>query len=152
STGFINARRQDLDTEIDRADAEMAACVGSDRAYFVMYGHAERLHLLHTAGSPPPPDGPAVHAELATRMGVYSAGMVVVPRVSRMPVGENRQICLALGLGGWAYVTNTTKDGASVALGFDAIGSPCRITAAGELSLLRMALDTIVQAVERHAI
>ena len=37
-----------------------------------------------------------------------------------------------------------------VALGFDAIGRPCCITGPGELSLLRMALDTVVYAVERH--
>ena len=40
---------------------------------------------------------------------------------------------------------------ATVALGFGAIGRACRITAAGELSLLRMALDTIVYALERHS-
>src|SRR6185312_14890349 len=59
--------------------------------------------------------------------------------------------CVALGLGGWACATSVTKDGATVALGFGSIGRACSITAAGELSLLRMALDTIVYALERHS-
>ena len=63
----------------------------------------------------------------------------------------NKEACVALGLGGWACVTNVNKDGSTVILGFDAIGRPCRMTAAGELSLLRMALDTIVYALERHS-
>jgi signal transduction histidine kinase len=56
-----------------------------------------------------------------------------------------------MGLGGWACATNVSADGDTFALGFDAIGRPCRITTPGELSLLRMALDTIVYAVGRQA-
>jgi signal transduction histidine kinase/CheY-like chemotaxis protein len=74
-----------------------------------------------------------------------------VPHVDRLPIGENKDACLALGLGGWACVTNVNKDGSTVALGFDAIDRPCRISAEGELSLLRMALDTILNAIERQS-
>ncbi len=47
-------------------------------------------------------------------------------------------------------MTSRTKGGVVVALGFDAVARPCRITAPGELNLLRMALDTIVHAVTRQ--
>jgi len=152
SMRFINARPRDVDTEIDRAVADMAACIGSDRAYFVMSGAVPRLHLWHRDGMSPPPGWPAGVGELAMRMGTGSDGLVHVPRVSRMPTGDSKTRLLELGLGGWACATNISKDGSQVALGFDAVGRACRITSPGELALLRMALDTIVQAVERHAI
>src|SRR5258706_6790711 len=88
----------------------------------------------------------------AARFGPAADGIVHVPRVSRMPPGENKDACIALGLEGWACVTNVDKDGTGVALGFDAIGRSRCTAAPGELSLLRMALDTIVYAVERHTV
>jgi len=51
----------------------------------------------------------------------------------------------------WACVANVDKDGSAVRPGVEAIGRPCLITSFGELSLLRMALDTIGYAVGRHA-
>src|SRR5258708_32975800 len=55
------------------------------------------------------------------------------------------------GLGGWACGVNADQDGSAIVLAFEAVGRPCRIDSLGELSLLRMALDTIVDAVGRHA-
>jgi signal transduction histidine kinase len=151
SMRFINAQPQNIDAEIDRALADMAGCIGCDRAYFVLSGPAPRLHLWCKAGMNPPRDWPERALELAARFDPAVDGIIHVPRVDWMPSGENKDACIALGLGGWACATNVDKDGTGVALGFDAIGRPCRISAAGELSLLRMALDTIVYAVERHS-
>jgi signal transduction histidine kinase/FixJ family two-component response regulator len=156
SMRFINARPESFDAEIERAVADMAACVGSDRAYFVMSGPGpvQRLHLWCEPGQRPPHDGwPAQAAALATRLGATSTdGVVHVPKVSRMPIGDNKYALSYYGVGGWACVTNTGKDGTVAALGFDAIGRASNITAPGELSLLRMALDTIVHAVTRHSV
>ncbi len=152
SMRFINARPQDIDVEIDRALADLAAYGGSDRAYFVMSGPRARLHVWHKPGSDPPPGWPARAPELAARIGAGPDGIIHIPRVERMPAGENKTAFCNLGLGGWACATNTDNDGISVALGFDVVGRPCRISHAGELALLRMALDTFVHAVERHAI
>ena len=151
SMRFINAQPQNIDAEIEQALADMAGCIGSDRAYFVLSGAAPRLHVWCKAGVSPLPGWPQRAPALAARFGPTVDGIVHVPRVGRMPIGENKDACIALGLGGWACVTSINEDGTSVALGFDAIGRPCRITAPGELSLLRMALDTIVYAVERHS-
>jgi signal transduction histidine kinase len=151
SMRFINARPQNIGTEIDRAVADMAACIDSDRAYFVMSGPAPRLHLWSRPGVSFPPDWPAQVAALAARLGPAADDIVHVPRVNRLPIGEDRNALERLGLGGWACITNAGKDGTVASLGFDAVGRACRITTPGELSLLRMALDTIVHGVARHS-
>jgi signal transduction histidine kinase/CheY-like chemotaxis protein len=152
SMRFINARPEDIGDEIDRAIAEMAACIGSERAYFVMSGPVQRLHLWCEPGTRPPSDDwPPRAAELAARFGPVTDGIIYVPDVSRLPIGENRSALAQLGLSGWACVINAGQDGTVAALGFDAIARTCRITAPAELSLLRMALDTIVHAVARHS-
>jgi signal transduction histidine kinase len=151
SMRFINARPQSIGAEIDRAVADMAACIGSDRAYFVLSGPATRVHLWCRPGVSFPPDWPAQAAEVAARLGPTADGIVHVPRVNRLPIGEDRNALERLGLGGWACVTGTGKDGTVASLGFDAVGRACRITTPGELSLLRMALDPIVHGVARHS-
>jgi signal transduction histidine kinase/CheY-like chemotaxis protein len=150
SMRFINAQPQNLDAEIDRAIAEMAEHIGCDRAYFVAIGAAPRQHVWCRPGISNLPDWPRRAPALAAQFDPTADGIIHVPRTDRLPLGESRNTCLAMGLGGWACVTNVNKDGSTVALGFDAIGRPCRISATGELSLLRMALDTIVYAVERQ--
>jgi signal transduction histidine kinase len=151
SMRFISAQPRDIDAAIDRALADMAGCIGSDRAYFVLSGPAPRLHLWCKPGMSPPPNWPDRAPELAVRFGPSVDGIIHVPRVKRMPPGNNRDACIAAGLGGWACALDVGDDGTRAALGFDAVGRPCRIAADGELSLLRMALDTIGNAVERHS-
>jgi signal transduction histidine kinase len=148
---LINARPETLDAEIDRAVAEMAAFTGSDRTYFVMSGAAPRLHLWHRPGAEPPPDWPAQAPELAARIGSPD-GVLLIHCVRRIPGAEGKKLSGDFGLGGWACVTGVASDGGAVALGFDAVDRQCPISLTGELALLRMALDTIVQAVERHAV
>jgi signal transduction histidine kinase len=151
SMRFINAQPENIDAEIERALADMARCIGSDRAYFVLSGPMPRLHVWRKTGMNFARGWPEKAPALAARFGPAVDGIIHIPRVNRMPIGENRDACIAVGLGGWACVTHVDKGGTSVALGFDAIGRPCCITASGELGLLRMALDTIVYAVERHS-
>ena len=151
SMRFINARPQDIGAEIDRAIADMAARLGSDRAYFVMSGPIARVRLWCRPGMNPPAEWPVHATEIAARFGPTTDGIVHVPRVDRLPIGEARNMLVRLGLGGWACAINTGKDGTVSLLGFDAVGRACAITAPGELSLLRMALDAILHAVARHA-
>jgi signal transduction histidine kinase len=151
SMRFINVQPQHIDAEIERALAGMARCLGSDRAYFVLGGTRPQLHLWCKAGMSFPPGWPQRAPALAARFAPVIDGIIHVPRVNRMPIGENRDACTGLGLGGWACATHVEKDGTGVTLGFDAIGRPCFMTAPGELSLLRMALDTILYAVGRHS-
>ena len=150
SMRFINAGPQNIGAEIDRALAEMAGLCGSDRAYFVMSGPVQRVHIWHKEGMEPPPGWPARAADLAARLDSGPDGVVHIPCVRRMPVGEVKAACLDLGLGGWACAVNTDAGGVHVALGFDAVGRPCRIAYRSDLGLMRMALDTMTQAVERQ--
>jgi signal transduction histidine kinase len=152
SMRFINARPQDIDAEIDRAMSDMAAYIGSDRVYLVMSYPQPRLHVWHRPGMHPPHGWPERAPELAARIDAGLDGLVNIPRVCRMPAGENKRILENLGIGGWAYTSNIDHQGRVVALGFDAIGRPCRISHVGELALLRMALDTFVYAIERQAV
>jgi signal transduction histidine kinase/CheY-like chemotaxis protein len=151
SMRFINARPQGIGAEIDRAIADMASFIGSERAYFVMSGPTERLHLWCMPGMDPPADWPMRVAALSAQFDPTADGIVHVPRVDRLPIGEVRNALVKLGVCSWACVTNTGKDGTVASLGFDAIGRACRITAPGELSLLRTALDAILHAVARHS-
>jgi signal transduction histidine kinase len=148
SMRFINARPQEIEAEIDRALAEMAGVSGSDRAYFVMSGPVQRVHLWHKAGMEPPAGWPARATDLAARLSAAD-GVIHIPSVWRMPVGDAKSAFLDLGLGGWGCATNADADGGRMVLGFDAVGRSCRASR-DELGLLRMALDTIVQAVGRQ--
>ncbi|GLR89125.1 two-component system VirA-like sensor kinase [Bradyrhizobium iriomotense] len=151
SMRFINAQPNSIDAGIARALADMAECIGCDRAYFVSSEAVLRQHIWSTSGMSSPPDWPQRAMALMARFEPSPDGIIHVPRVNRLPIGESKEACVALGLGGWACATSVTKGGVTVALGFGAIGRACRVTAAGELSLLRMALDTIVYALERHS-
>jgi signal transduction histidine kinase len=151
SMRFINTQPQTIDAGIAQALADMAECIGCDRAYFVSSGAAPRQHVWSRPDLSSPPDWPGRALALTARFERSADGIIHVPRVDRLAIGDNKEACVALGLGGWACATSVTKDGATVALGFGEIGRACRITAAGELSLLRMALDTIVYALERHS-
>jgi signal transduction histidine kinase len=151
SVRFINTPPQNIDVAIERALADMAECIGSDRAYFVLSGPAARLHVWCKMGTDFPPGWPEHAPVLAARIGPTVGEIIHVPNVNQMQSGEIKAACIAFGLGGWACVTNAGADGIGAVLGFDAIGRTCRITAPGELSLLRMGLDTIVYAIARHS-
>jgi signal transduction histidine kinase len=152
SVRFINALPRNIDSEIDRAITDLGACIGSDRAYFVMSGPTPHLHLWYRGTLSPPPGWPAGAVELAMQIGPCPDGVVYIPRVNRMPIGNSKTRCMEFGLEGWACATNIGKDGARAALGFDAVGPSSRMKTPGEVRLIRMALDTILQAVERRAI
>jgi signal transduction histidine kinase/FixJ family two-component response regulator len=151
SMRFINAPSQNIDTEIEQALADMGRRIGSDRAYFVRSGAAPLSYVWSRTGRGFPPGWPEGAPALAARFDPVVDGIIQIPGVDWLPTGENKSACLALGLGGWACATSASPDGGSFALGFDAVGRPCHITAPNELGLLRRALDTIVYAVQRQA-
>jgi signal transduction histidine kinase/CheY-like chemotaxis protein len=151
SMRFINVQPENVDIEIERALADLAEYIGSDRAYFVLSGSSPRCYLWCRTGMSFPPGWPDQAPALAAQFDSAVDGIIHVPRVNRLPPGKNQDACVAFGLGGWAYVMNTSTGGPRIALGFDALERPCCITGSGELSLLRMALDTVVYTVERHA-
>src|SRR4029077_19456014 len=77
-------------------------------------------------------------------------GIIYTSNVQRMPRDECKNMLIAAGVGGWACAANVNKDGSAAVLGFDTVRRPCSMTSLGELSLVRMALDTIVYATGRQ--
>jgi hypothetical protein len=100
SMRFINAQPQNIDAEIERALADIGRGIGSDRAYFVRSGPAPRSHVWCRAGRGFPPGWPEQAPALAARFDPVVDGIVQVPSVDWLPAGENKNACLALGLGG----------------------------------------------------
>jgi signal transduction histidine kinase/CheY-like chemotaxis protein len=150
SMRFINAQPQNTGALIEQALADMAECVGADRAYFLLAGPANRIHTWCRPGTSFPPGWPLHAPTLVAGAQPTMEGIVHVPNVNCLPHGEERDSYAAFGLAGWACVSNIDGNGVSGLLGFDALRRSCRITQRAELSLLRMALDTINNAVERE--
>jgi signal transduction histidine kinase len=152
SIRFINSPPSEIDGLIDRALAEMGECVGADRAYFLVRGASPRTRVWRRIGTSLPRNWPDEAPALAAEFEPALEDVVQVPDVKRLRKGRAREACLEFGLRGWACASRTTREGADIVLGFDAVHQPCRITAPGELGLLRMALDTLWYAVERRAV
>jgi signal transduction histidine kinase/CheY-like chemotaxis protein len=152
SMNFITATAQGIDTEIHRAIASFGTLAGSDRVYLVVAGAHMRSYLWHQPGKDFPPGWPDTAPDLAARIGADRNGIVHVPKVGRMPVGDNQRFLKELGLGGWACAVNTDRQGREIVFGLDAVGRKCRVAHAGELVLIRMALDTFIHAMERQTV
>ncbi|MDB5395917.1 MAG: integral rane sensor hybrid histidine kinase [Rhodospirillales bacterium] len=150
SMRFINAQPQKTGALIEQALADMAECVGADRAYFLLAGPSNRMHTWSGPGMTFPPGWPTQAPALMAGTQLTAEGIVHVPSVNCLPHGEERDAYAAFGLAGWACVSNIDGKGVSGLLGFDALQGSCYITPPGELSLLRMALDTINNAIERE--
>lgn len=151
SMNFINASPQGIEAEIQRAIASFGTFAGSDRVYVVVSGATTRSYLWHQPGKEFPPGWPEGALDLACRM-VDGEGVVHVPDVRRMPVGDDKFFLEGMDLGGWACAINSDRQGRMVAFGFDAVGCKCRVAHAGELVLLRMALDAFIHAIERRSV
>jgi signal transduction histidine kinase len=149
STRFINAAPRDTDAGINQALAELAQCVGADRAYFMLSGDCSRTYLWCRSGIRLPSGWPERAPELAVQFGPSLERLVQVIDARRLWPGERKEACLAAGLRGWALASGMSSRG-PVFLGFDAVTHPCRITDSGELGVLPMALDLLAHAIERQ--
>jgi signal transduction histidine kinase len=137
SMRFINARPKRTAALIEQALAEMAQCLGADRAYFLVPGPATRIHTWGRAGTAFPTDWPAQAATLVAQAKRTAEGVAYVP-------------CLGSGLAGWTCASNIGENGVGGILGFDGLQGSCADARSGQLSLLRMALDTLTHAVDRE--
>jgi signal transduction histidine kinase len=150
SMRFITARAQDLDAVIEQALADMARCVGADRAYFLLAGPPARTYTWHSQEASFAPGWPYQALLLVDRYNPTIDGIVHVPRVTRTQPGIDRDSLASAGLQGWACVSRRGI-GSHILLGFDFVTHPCRITCSGELGLMRMALDVIANVLCRQS-
>jgi signal transduction histidine kinase len=152
SMRFITARPPDLDQLIEQALAEMALCAGAERAYFLVTGPLARIYTWCRPGLAFPPGWPAGAALLPNHRYPLFDGIVHVPRIGRLPRGADRDVLVAAGLQGLACAFGKDAGGNDVVLGLDAVTHPYRMTSRGELSLLRMALDSIINTLRRQTL
>jgi hypothetical protein len=151
SMRFINTPSEEFDVGFEQALAEMAECVGADRAYLLLTGPSSRIYTWSRTGKKFAPGWPESAPALVAQFNRDAKGIVHVREVSELPPGESRNALAAAGLHGWACVVRANGDGSSILLGFDAVGHPCRITHFGERGLLGMALDAVANSINRQA-
>jgi signal transduction histidine kinase len=162
SMRFVNAQSYEIGTHVERALAELGERVGADRAYFVIAetpahvnagGRASlaRIHKWSGTGIGCPAGWPEQALALAARLGSTEEGIIDVPNVDSLPSGADKDALAAAGVQSWACVARICGGGAGAILGFDALRSHI-ITKSGELGLLRMALDAVLNAVRRDSL
>jgi signal transduction histidine kinase len=149
STRFINLPSSEIDIHIEQALAQLADCVGADRAYFMTSDQRTHLQGWHRGGVRFPPGWPEKAAALSRRFHPTRDGIIHVPRIDRLPPGVERQALVTAGIRGWACVTRATGDDVGGLLGFDFLQSNLSPHYGG-LGLLRMALDAIANAMGRQ--
>jgi signal transduction histidine kinase len=150
SMRFVTAEPQETGALIEEALAEMAGCVGADRAYFILAGPAGRIHAWRRADVTFPPDWPDGALSLIADARPDAAGIVHIRDVGELHHGGVKDRLGAAGVTGWACAANIDRGEVSTLLGFDVVRGPFRIAHLGELSLLRTAMDTINNAIEHE--
>jgi signal transduction histidine kinase len=150
SMRFLAARGLDLEANIERALADLAICIGADRAYFLPCGQSRRQHTWCRPGAAFPPGWPDQALTLAAKFRRGGEEILLISAVASLPLGELRDQCLVLGLRGWVCTVHADGNDACSVLGFDMLHDLCRVTRTGELGLMRMALDTLLNATTRE--
>jgi signal transduction histidine kinase/CheY-like chemotaxis protein len=149
STRLINVQSSEITTYIEQALAQLAECIGADRAYFMVSDTRTPLQGWRRKGVYFPANWPEKAPALARRFHPTSDGIIHVPQVDRLPPGVERDTLVAAGVHGWACVTRTGGDDIGGLLGFDLLESSLSRQYGG-LGLLRMAFDAIANAVGRE--
>jgi len=149
STRFINSRPHESTDHVQRARGELAACVGADRAYFVIDGKPAQAYTWCREGTAFPPGWPENAITAATRFSTSQERHIHVHNVAGLPPGDQRDAVYAADLRSWLCFPNRGVNRLQGVLGFDAVIAeapppPC------ELGLLSMAFDAITNAVERE--
>lgn len=152
SMNFANAAEADIESVVAQALGAMAHWIGADRAWLLRVGGFHRTITWHRDGLTFPPGWPDRAPSLLARHHYPRTDTVVdVPAIERLPMDDGRQALAAAGLRGWTCVTATLADGTEVLMGFDAVAHASHASP-GEPSLLRVALDTIINALGRRTL
>jgi signal transduction histidine kinase len=148
STRFINARADELAAHIEQALAELAACIGADRAYFVSNDTPAQAYKWCSKATSFPPGWPDSAIALASHFS-ESQDAIKVRDVARLPPGHERDALCAANVHSWLAFPRRGAQRLEGVLGFDAVRAGAT-TGSCELGLLRMALDAIANAVDRE--
>jgi signal transduction histidine kinase len=152
SMNFASAADADIEPIVAHALGAMAHWLGADRAWFLGTGRLRQTITWCRDGLSFPPGWPDRAPSLLARHDYPRTDTVVhVPAIERLPPDATREALAAAGLRGWTCATAILADGTEVLMGFDAIAHASRIRP-GEPGLLRVALDTIINALGRRAL
>jgi signal transduction histidine kinase len=149
STRLIDAHPREIDDQIKRGLAELADLLHAERAYVVVSSNPTEITTWCREGTTFPSGWPEQAPTIVARLGAAREGIVHIRSVDRLPSGADKEALAAAGLHGWAYVWNMGKGAVSAVLGFDAVRRG-NIMESTELGLLRMALDAVVNAMQRE--
>jgi signal transduction histidine kinase/CheY-like chemotaxis protein len=149
STQFINSRPHEIAAHAERALGELAACVGADRAYFVIDGKPAHTYKWRREGTGFPPGWPENAITVASRLSTSQERHIRIHNVGTLPPSDQRDALRAAGLRSWLCFSSRGANRLQGLLGFDTVRAevtpqPC------ELGLLSMAFDAIANAVERE--
>ena len=149
STRLIAAQPSELARHIEQALAEMADCIGADRAYLMLPSRRMPTQGWCRKGVGFPAGWPEGAPMLSRRFHPTSEGIIHVPHVDHLTPGLERGALQDAGLRGWACATRGEGDSVDALLGFDLLSS-ARRRQHGGLGLLRVVLDALANAAERE--
>ena len=149
STRLIDAQPREIENQIKRGLSELAELLHADRSYLVVSSNPPEINTWCRERMTFPLGWPERAPTLLARLGATGEGVVHIRSVDRLPPGADKDALAAVGLRGWACVSNMNKGGVSAVLGFDALRRG-NIMESAELGLLRMALDAVVNAMGRE--
>lgn len=148
STRFINSQHHEIGEHVESALEKLAACVGADRAYFVVSGEPKQSYRWSRKGVEFAPGWPERALQLASRFGPGENCIIHIAKVGPAHPDEMRRELADAGLQGWLCISNRCQRSMHAILGFDALRAGGLIPSA-EVSLFRMSFDAIGQAVAR---
>jgi signal transduction histidine kinase len=148
STRFINSQHHEIAAHVECALAELAECVGADRAYFVVAGEPVQLYRWLRKGAEFPQGWPERALDIASRFDRGDDSIIHIPKVSPLGSCDAMNLLADAGLQGWLCIPNKHGQKADAILGFDALRANT-VTQYFEAVLFRMAFDAIANAVGR---
>jgi signal transduction histidine kinase len=151
SMRIVNARGGDDGPLIRGALAEMAHCIGAERGYFIDLQPSARSYAWSGGDSTFPPGWPEDAFAVADRVGASMQGIVYVRDAKRLASERDRKALGAAGVCGWVCIVRSKAEVKRILLGFETGSRQLRIPCDGELGLLPMALDTILNMVSRRS-
>jgi signal transduction histidine kinase len=148
STRFINSQQHEIATDVKWALQELAECIGTDRAYFIVGAEPVKVYRWSRGGAEFPPGWPERAVDIASRISRGDDNIIHIPAVGSSHSKDTINLLADVGLQGWLCILSPGGKGTDAILGFDALRAGA-LTQWSEFTLFRMAFDAIANAVGR---
>lgn len=148
STRFINSRPHETAALVEQALAELARWSYAERAYFVAAGAPARVYKWSRAGVQFEPDWPQSAPAVAAGFERLEEGAIQIYDVRTTDAASPLR---AANIHSWLCIPATGDQRNRAVLGFDTVqGEPAERWC--EFGMLRMAFDSIANALDREAL